>query len=615
MVSSLLPWFLVRLVNLVLGEESCLIQVASRQQALARSGSPGEYGHQETAAVRSLLKDHYRKKGQKGQKGLGNSNCPPKIPGQKMYFAGPDACSIASANMMYLAHDGHIKRAVKGEIIEMNCDDVMCPIPVIPDCYMSPGICKADEWCWIMQHEKWGAWAMAPLPDGTFGHTPDMGYCSNYIPAYEKAYAKAMEKNEEMKLKELNKSLEILCPSSAQTFDNAWRPIRGQCLPYRQEQQSCFQQQDLAPAFTGALGPRYKLDDKGFPMERPLACAPDLVCTAPNFNVLPSTCVQKRPQNICYYGPWWDSSDCPRDHMKGKPGLTYDLVVQAMISAAMLYPGEIAWTGNCSYWDRTSEIGKSVLRVREQIYKIAVELWPWVVLKRGPPSLEELGEMLPDPFEYLVKHEHMTPQQASVQCAIQSDESTTMVSHLLKEAHILAAQPNKVWSLVHFFTFNLIDLQITESKALASQALATLLAQNFWCNDCRSFFEVGVIKQFNLPPLDGNGMQIARWWHHAHNVASEHVATTRAGHPWIHQIDALKEYQNPFYMSWDDAYEMWRVPLLSTSISGRPARRSGAAASKSSKSSESSESSAAGGTRPGTERGRRGRGRSRKNWR
>jgi len=22
------------------------------------------------------------------------------------------------------------------------------------------------------------------------------------------------------------------------------------------------------------------------------------------------------------------------------------------------------------------------------------------------------------------------------------------------------------------------------------------------------------------PPLDGNGMQIARWWHHAHNVAS-----------------------------------------------------------------------------------------------
>ena len=66
------------------------------------------------------------------------------------------------------------------------------------------------------------------------------------------------------------------------------------------------------------------------------------------------------------------------------------------------------------------------------------------------------------------------------------------------------------------------------------------------------------------------------------------------------------------YGTWRRNEEMWRVPLLSTSISGRPARRSGAAASKSSKSSESS---AAGGTGPGTERGRRGRGRSRKNWR
>ena len=30
-----------------------------------------------------------------------------------------------------------------------NCDDVMCPIPVIPDCYMSPGICKADAGSWF----------------------------------------------------------------------------------------------------------------------------------------------------------------------------------------------------------------------------------------------------------------------------------------------------------------------------------------------------------------------------------------------------------------------------------------------------------------------------------
>ena len=55
------------------------------------------------------------------------------------------------------------------------------------------------------------------------------------------------------------------------------------------------------------------------------------------------------------------------------------------------------------YWDRTTEIGKSVLRVREQIYKIAVELWPWVVLKRGPPSLEELGDWLENFADFSLK--------------------------------------------------------------------------------------------------------------------------------------------------------------------------------------------------------------------
>lgn len=245
--------------------------------------------------------------------------------------------------------------------------------------------------------------------------------------------------------------------------------------------------------------------------------------------------------------------------MRTRPGLNYDLTVNAMISAAMLYPGEIASMGSCTYWDRTTTLGKSVLRVREQVYKIAVDLWPYQLL-RPPPSLEELSEMLPDPFWYLVHVKNMSPEEASRWCPIYADDKKSKVSQLLAEASILSAQPNKVWSLVHFFTFNLIDLQITQEKGLASQALATLLAQNFWCNDCRSFFEVGVIEQFGLPPL-GTGMDIAKWWHHAHNTASEHVATTRAGHPWIHQLDALRTYQNPFYMTWADAYHMWHVKI------------------------------------------------------
>ena len=533
----------------VFGEESCMIQMQNMKKV--ESKSPVEYTATWSSATRALVYEHYA-----GPRG--GPPCGPPIKDQKMYFAGPGRCSIASANMDYLAHDGTIKHARKGEIIEMNCDDVYCPIPVIADCYMSPDICSKNEWCWVRQHEKWGAWAMGPLPNGTFGHTPATDYCKEFIPAYEEALKIAQQENDMKKITQLNRSLEILCPSSSQTFSNAWRPIHGQCVPFRQEQQSCFQQQDLSPAFTGSLAPRYMLDRNGAPMERPLACAPDLTCTAPNFYVLPSTCVQKRPRDICYYGPWWDSSDCPRQKMM-QPGLNYHLTVDAMISAAMLYPGEIASMGSCTYWDRTTTLGKSVLRVREEVYQIAVDLWPYHLLK-PPPSLEQLSEMLPDPFWYLVHVKKMSPEEASRECPIYANDKNSEVSKLLAKASILSAQPNKVWSLVHFLTFNLIDLQITQEKGLASQALATLLAQNFWCNDCRSFFEVGVIEPFGMPPL-ATGMDIAKWWHHAHNTASEHVATTRAGHPWIHQLDALRSYQNPFYMTWEDAYHMWHVKI------------------------------------------------------
>ena len=449
--------FLTGLATAVFGEESCLVQLQHGE----KSSSPEEYKAQLEGAVRDLIYEHYqrgakygRHDSRHGRYGDGDV-CGPKIPGQKMYFAGPGRCSVASADMQYLAHDGTMKRARKGDIIEMNCDDVYCPIPVIADCYMSPGICQKHEWCWVRQHEKWGAWAMAPLPNGIYGHTPATDYCAKYLPVYQEKLANLTKENDIWRIKELNRSLEIQCPSSAQVNFNAWRPIRGQCVPYRKEQQSCFQQQDLAPAFKGPLEPRYKLDEKGFPMERPLACAPDLTCTAPNFNVLPSTCVQKRPKDVCFYGPWWDSSDCPRDQMKA-PGLSLDLTLQALVSAALLYPGEIASMGTCAYWDRTTELGKSVLRVRAQVYQIAVELWPHLVLKQGPPSLEELSEMLPDPFEYLVKEKHMSYREASKACVKLAKDKTSKVAELLAEASILSAQPNKVWSLVHFFTFNLI---------------------------------------------------------------------------------------------------------------------------------------------------------------
>lgn len=33
----------------------------------------------------------------------------------------------------------------------------------------------------------------------------------------------------------------------------------------------------------------------------------------------------------------------------------------------MAAPGEIAWMGSCTYWDRTTDMGKAAVKVREQV--------------------------------------------------------------------------------------------------------------------------------------------------------------------------------------------------------------------------------------------------------
>ena len=65
----------------------------------------------------------------------------------------------------------------------------------------------------------------------------------------------------------------------------------------------------------------------------------------------------------------------------------------------------------------------------------------------------------------------------------------------------------------------------------------------------------------NLPPDRPDPTAHARWWWWAHNVASEHVATTRGGHPWIHQSGApdVERYQNPYFMTFEDAVTQWAV--------------------------------------------------------
>lgn len=88
-----------------------------------------------------------------------------------MWYANPytAGCSKASMALTYV-FDGKVHTAVEGDLIKMTCDNWQCPVPKVVDCYRDRSACAADEWCMVITHEKWGAWAM-----GKDGHTPNFG--------------------------------------------------------------------------------------------------------------------------------------------------------------------------------------------------------------------------------------------------------------------------------------------------------------------------------------------------------------------------------------------------------------------------------------------------------
>jgi len=202
-------------------------------------------------------------------------------------------------------------------------------------------------------------------------------------------------------------------------------------------------------------------------------------------------------------------------------------------------------------------LGKAVNETRMRGLNILKQLWPYKVYPAGPPK---------DILERLNQCCNPLPRCTSTSTAEDCDPgtyNTTDVKKKLATAHMMANRPNKIWSVAHFVTMNLPD-PVPASVAHASQALAVFLAHNFWCDDCRGFFQVGVVEEYGLPPITNQADDIAKWWWNGHNVAGEHVATTRGGHPWIHELGYadVKAYQNPWYMTWEDAQAMWVMDVV-----------------------------------------------------
>jgi len=475
-------------------------------------------------------------------------------------------CSNASQNLTYAFKSKgvyHVRTAIKGELIKMHCDNWECPIPPVPNCYIDRGVCDSKtEWCMVETHEKWGAWAL-----GSSGHTPDFDHCGDEYHTLIRNATKELDLPLH-EIKALHESRNSICQSKTvgvasgyhlvdeladSKGSHTWIPSRGKCVRYRQEGESCIPTESSVGPFSHTFIRRAQTKPGeyagGGSLDRPLACAPGLVCTGPDFDVLPSTCVKARPRDLCYAGPWWNSTECPRTKKSApRRGLDATLARRALQVSLLLYPGEVQAPNNCSFWSDAH-----VEAVRRQGYKIFKALWPEKLV--GPyPTYKEVNETF-----YNISGVNLMAMDTE-NCRIEDDDDLSPTAEALATASTWSMQPNMVWSLIHFLMHNQPS-PMSPKAVEASQALASHLSENFWCNDCRGFFTIGVLSVYGLPPSVTDGEAHARYWNFGHNVASEHVATTRGGHPWINTIAKVQEkgLYNPFFVPYETSVAMWRV--------------------------------------------------------
>lgn len=164
---------------------------------------PGEYWALATPASESMVRSLH---GQKAAQALGRTlwcGAGERYNGVAgpMWYVNPftAGCSNAAVAATYV-HDGHVHTAAKGGLIKMTCDNWQRPVPKVVDFYRDRCACAADEWCVVIKHAKWGAWAMAKD-----SHTPKFDLCG--------------KRHDE---------------------DNLWKPLRGRCVKYCAESQSCI---------------------------------------------------------------------------------------------------------------------------------------------------------------------------------------------------------------------------------------------------------------------------------------------------------------------------------------------------------------------------------------
>lgn len=417
-----------------------------------------------------------------------------------------------------------LQQAVQGNLIDLTCAGAVCPSPPVPNCYFDASVCSDDEWCMLDTQALWGPFGM-----GTGGWSPG----SNGKGGFQCDTAQAAG---------MTWWWTTVCSQNASW--GPWESMRGRCVRYREEQQSC--QEDIQVDHS-IFGPQYATRPDGRPFERAMRCRPDLVCTG-DVEPTPHTCVKRRPADVCYSGPWWNSTWCKVGGGAGgeyKRGLPQPVLEEAAQALLLQLPQEHMQATQETFW--YSAQGN---RSREIIENIVEILWP-----------EAYRENTSFPLSY------PDPRQTGPAYTAAWNATASSVSSLI-------AQTPRVWSTVHMLVAN-TKKSMDQVQVEASQSLALWLSQNFICPHCRGHWRTGVLDVIGLPPSSPNRIDHIKWWWRAHNMVSEHTASTRGGDSWVYPAlpgdqfaetigrgannTKLLNCQNPFFLPWDDAIKMWSI--------------------------------------------------------
>ena len=438
--------------------------------------------------------------------------------------------SVAGDTFQYLpsgsaASPANLKQAEKGKLIDLGCASVICPAPPVKDCYFDPTVCDPEkEWCMIDTEVLWGPFAM-----GNNGRSPGSSGKGGF------QCSTALEAN-------MTWWWDTVCSRNASW--GPWESMRGRCVPYRNEQESCEIEVQINHE---KFGPNYAVRPNGKLFNRPRRCRPDLVCTG-DVEPQPHTCVKRRPKNVCYQGPWWNSTWCKVGGGAGgeyEAGLPQSVLEDAATGLILQLPQESLVPTNANFW-YSAEGNRS----RQIIMNIVETLWP-----------ETYRNTTTFPLSYPDPRTTGPPYTAAW------NETASQVSNLLP-------QTPRVWSTVHMIITNTLKT-MDQSQVQASQALALWLSQNFNCPHCRGFWRADVLDVIGIPPSSSDREEHIKWWYIAHNMVSEHTASTRGGDPWVYpalSTAQFEEYygaslnpqllhcQNPFFLPFEDAVSMWKIP-------------------------------------------------------